>query len=67
MSNPYLSFIDAYYFTAVDFRTGETVYKTLYGTGILHNDLGSSITISPDGTVYIGAIGGMNMIRDDGQ
>lgn len=60
--NPCL--IDAWYFTTVDFRTGETIYKALIGTGWLHMDYGAPITFSPDGVAYVGSIGGLRSIRD---
>ncbi|HEY4048675.1 MAG TPA: hypothetical protein VGM27_17550 [Acidobacteriaceae bacterium] len=56
---------DAWYFTAIDFHTGETVYKVLAGTGILYNSNYSSVYVGPDGkTAYVGVIGGLVRIHD---
>jgi hypothetical protein len=57
--------VDKWYFTAVDFETGETVYKVLTGEGPFYNNNWAPITLSPDGgTAYIGAIGGLIKIQD---
>ena len=55
---------DAYYLTAVDFRTGETVYKTLTGTGLGYDNHWAAITIGPDGTAYAGTLRGLLAVRD---
>ena len=57
-------FTDAWYFTAVDFNTGETVFKILAGTGILYNSYYSSVYLGPDGkTAYVGVLGGLVRIH----
>ncbi len=56
--------IDAFYFTAIDFETGDTVYKALTGTGLRYDNNWSPITIGPDGTAYVGTINGLVAIRD---
>jgi hypothetical protein len=55
---------DAWYLTAIDFRTGETVYKRLAGEGLGFNNNYAPITIGPDGTIYVGVLGGMVALRD---
>jgi hypothetical protein len=56
---------DAWYFTAVDFRTGELVYKQLAGTGVLFDSHYSSVYLGPDGkTAYVGVLGGLVRIHD---
>jgi hypothetical protein len=56
---------DAWYFTAIDFHTGDTVYKVLAGTGILYNSNYSSVYIGPDGkTAYVGVLAGLVRIHD---
>jgi hypothetical protein len=55
---------DAYYFTAVDFETGKTVYKVLAGTGSLFNDHLSVLYLGPNEAVYVGVLGGMVTMRD---
>ena len=56
---------DAWYFTAVDFRTGQTVYKRRAGTGLGFNNNFAPVTLGPDGTAYVGALGGLVQIRDE--
>jgi streptogramin lyase len=55
---------DAWYFTALDFRSGATVYKRLAGTGLGFNNHYAPITLGPDGTAYVGALGGLVLLRD---
>ncbi|MEH6571033.1 MAG: hypothetical protein V7709_18280, partial [Halioglobus sp.] len=61
-SNP--ADLHAWYFTAVDVKTGEVVYKQLTGIGWLFNNHYGSISISPDGTAYVGVMGGLVRIKD---
>jgi len=57
---------DAWYFTAIDFRTGRTVYKRLAGTGILYNSNYSGVYLGPDGkTAYVGVLGGLVRIHEE--
>jgi hypothetical protein len=55
---------DAWYFTAIDFNTGRTVYKQLAGTGLLYNNHYSGLHLGPDGTIYVGVGGGVVALRD---
>jgi hypothetical protein len=55
---------DAWYFTALDFRTGATAYKRLAGTGLGFNNHYAPVTLGPDGTAYVGALGGLVLLRD---
>ena len=57
---------DAWYFTAIDFNTGRTVYKQLAGTGLLDNNHYSGLHLGPDGTIYVGVGGGVVALRDGG-
>ena len=58
-------FTDPWYFTAVDFQTGQTVYRVLAGTGILYNSNYSSVYLGPDGkTAYVGVLGGLVRIHE---
>ena len=59
--------IMAWYLTAVDFETGETVYKIFTGTGAHWNNSYAPITIGPDGTVYVGVFNGIIAVRDGGE
>jgi predicted secreted protein len=55
---------DAWYFTAIDFETGKTVYKRLTGAGLYYNSHYAGVYLGPDGTAYVGVIGGLVAIRD---
>jgi hypothetical protein len=59
--------IDAWYFTALDFRTGRTVFSRLAGTGLGFNNNYAPVTLGPDGTAYIGVLGGLVALRDQPQ
>ncbi|MGW2747840.1 hypothetical protein [Streptomyces sp. NPDC001450] len=56
--------IDAWYLTAVDFRTGETRFKQLVGTGINYDDNWAPITLGPEGTAYVGVFNGLTAVHD---
>lgn len=53
-----------YYWTAIDFRTGETAFDRLAGSGPRYNNNYAGITLGPDGTAYLGVIGGIVALRD---
>jgi len=53
-----------YYWTAIDFRTGETAWSRFAGAGLLFNNNYAAINIGPDGTAYLGVIGGIAALRD---
>jgi hypothetical protein len=55
---------DAWYLTALDFRTGATVFKALAGEGLGHNNNYAPITVGPDGAIYVGVLGGIVALRD---
>ncbi|MEY3162607.1 MAG: hypothetical protein RIT25_2601 [Planctomycetota bacterium] len=55
---------DAWYFTAVDFHTGEVVWSKLAGTGALYNNHYSAMFLGPNGTLYVGVLGGIVTLRD---
>ena len=56
--------MQAWYFTAVDYASGEVVFKILTGIGAGYNNHYGSITITPDGTAYIGVIQGVVKVKD---
>ncbi|MFL6089927.1 MAG: hypothetical protein ACJ71Z_07285 [Aeromicrobium sp.] len=56
--------IDAWYFTAIDIRTGKTVWSRLTGTGIQWNNHYAAIYLGPDGTAYIATLAGLVRITD---
>jgi hypothetical protein len=55
---------DAWYFTAIDFRTGEMAYKRLAGTGLGFNNNFAPVSLDPDGTAYVGVLGGLVKLND---
>ncbi len=55
-----------WYWTALDFRTGRTVYRIYAGTGLGWNNNYAGISISPKGVEYLGALGGLISLRDSG-
>jgi hypothetical protein len=57
---------DAWYFTAIDFQTGETVYSRLAGTGFGFNNNFAPVTVGPDGAAYVGVLGGIARFADGG-
>jgi hypothetical protein len=56
--------VDAWYLTALDFDTGQTVYKVLAGTGLGFNNNFAPVTLAADGTGYGGVLGGLVRFRD---
>lgn len=55
---------DYWYLTALDFDTGQTVFKRLAGEGLGYNNNWAPVTIGPDGTAYVGVLGGLTLFRD---
>jgi hypothetical protein len=55
---------DPWYFAALDFQTGRTVYKRLAGGGVGYNNNYAPISLGPDGSAYVGVIGGLVELRD---
>ncbi len=57
--------ITKWYLTAVDFRSGETVYKKLTGTGLGYNNWAGALFVHPDGrAIYSTTLFGLVMVRD---
>jgi hypothetical protein len=55
---------DPWYWTTISFRTGRTVYRQLAGTGLGYNNNYAGIALGPDGTEYVGTLGGIVSMRD---
>ena len=55
---------DAYYFTAIDFATGRTVYRILTGTGVRYDNNWAAISLAPNGTAFVGVLNGLIRVRD---
>jgi hypothetical protein len=64
-SNSGRCYTAAWYLTAIDFATGQTVFKRLGGTGLFYNNHYSGVYLGPDQkTAYVGVIGGLIAIPD---
>jgi hypothetical protein len=57
---------NAWYLTALDARTGKTVFKILTGAGSKYDNNWGVITIGPDGTAYVSTLKGLLAIWDQG-
>ena len=59
---------DPWYWTAIDFRTGRTVYKQLAGTGVGYNNNYAGIALDDSDPAhpseYVGTLGGIVAMRD---
>ncbi|MGN6723093.1 MAG: hypothetical protein ACTHJM_10815 [Marmoricola sp.] len=55
---------DDWYFTAINARTGATVWKRFTGNGIQWNNHYASIYIGPDGAAYISTLMGLVRLKD---
>jgi hypothetical protein len=55
---------DPWYLTTLDFRTGRTVFKVRAGSGLGYNNNYAPVTLGPDGTAYVGTLGGLVALRD---
>ena len=54
-----------YYWTALDFRTGEVVWQKMAGTGFKRYDTSwPAVVVGPNETLYAGVYGGLISIRD---
>jgi hypothetical protein len=53
-----------YYWTAIDFRNGKTKWTKYSGSGLGFNNNYAGLALGPDGTAYLGTIGGMIALRD---
>ncbi len=63
-SDPLKNTLDAWYFTAIDIRTGQTKWSRLMGTGIQWNNHYAAIYLGPDGAAYIATLAGLIRITD---
>jgi hypothetical protein len=55
---------DLWYLTAIDFRSGRTVFERLSGEGLGYNNNYAPISLGTDGTAYVGVLGGLVLLRD---
>jgi hypothetical protein len=56
--------LDVYYWTAVDFRTGEIVWEQQVGTGSQFDTYVPGPAIGPTGALYVGVNGGFIWMKD---
>jgi hypothetical protein len=63
-TKPAALLVDAWYFTAIDIRTGRTVFSKLAGTGPEYNNHYAAIYLGPDGSAYIATLSGMVRVHD---
>lgn len=56
--------VDAYYLTALDFETGETIYQALMGTGVSYDNNWAPITVGADACAYVGVLRGLVRMCD---
>lgn len=50
---------DAWFFSAIDLRTGRQVWSRFVGSAIGFNNNYAPVSIGPDGAAYVGTIGGL--------
>ena len=55
---------DRWYVTAIDMRTGKTVWSRLTGTGVQWNNHYAAIYLGPDGVLYIATLAGLIRLAD---
>jgi Putative prokaryotic signal transducing protein len=53
-----------YYWTAISFHTGRTVWSQYAGSGLAYNNNYAGIAIGPNRTEYLGVTGGIITLRD---
>ncbi|GAB4589458.1 NHL repeat-containing protein [Nocardia sp. IFM 10818] len=57
---------DPWYWTALDFHTGNLVWQRHSGSGPLFNNNYAGLALGPDGAAYLGTLGGLITVRDGG-
>ena len=55
---------DAWFFTAFSARTGRQVWSRYAGSGLGFNNNYAPVSLGPDGTAYVGTLGGLLRIAD---
>jgi hypothetical protein len=53
-----------YYWTTIDYETGETVFQQYAGSGLTFNNNYAGLALGPNGDAYLGVIGGIIRLRD---
>jgi hypothetical protein len=57
---------EGYYWSAIDWRSGRTVWRQYAGSGLPFNNNYAGIALGADGTAYLGVTGGIVTLRDGG-
>ena len=57
---------EGYYWIAIDWRSGRTVWSRYAGSGLPYNNNYAGLALGADGTAYLGVTGGMVTLRDGG-
>jgi hypothetical protein len=55
---------EGYYWTAIDYHTGATVWQRYAGSGLPYNNNYAGLAIGPNRTAYLGTTGGIIALRD---
>jgi hypothetical protein len=55
---------EEFYLTALDFRTGRTVFRARSGTGMLFDNNWAELAIGPEGDAYVGVLNGLVSFAD---
>ncbi len=55
---------EGYYWTAISFHTGRTVWRRYAGSGLPYNNNYAGIAIGPNRRLYLGTTGGIVALRD---
>jgi hypothetical protein len=55
---------DAWYLTALNFCTGRREWRRLAGTGLGYNNNYAPVSLGPDGSAYVGVLGGLVRLAD---
>ena len=53
-----------WFWVAIDAHTGRTVWRTYAGSGLAFNNNYAGVALGPDGTAYLGVVGGIVRLRD---
>jgi hypothetical protein len=53
-----------YYWTTIDWRNGDTVWMQYAGSGLVFNNNYAGLALGPDGSAYLGVIGGIIKLTD---
>lgn len=57
--------VNAWYFTAMNARTGRHEFSVRTGIGSMFNNHYSAVTLGPDGAAYVATLAGMVRVADD--